>query len=458
MSLSAPTADPTSDLLESDEQLLAPFHAAERPREAWRIGSEAEKFGVHATTGKPLSYDGEHGVLRVLDALAESHGWKRESELPGGPVISLKREQGSITLEPGSQLELSGAPCLDVHEICAEMRGHLAELRDISSEMDLVWLAVGFHPLARQDELTWVPKQRYGIMREYLPTRGPRAHDMMRRTATVQANFDFSDEEDAMRKLRVSLILAPLLNAMTANAPFLEGRLSGKKTLRGEVWLGMDPDRSGLIPALWKKPRPSYRDYVEYALDAGMFLFKRDGQVIANTGQKFRSFMHSGYQGHRATLADWKLHLNTLFPEARIKGTLEVRPCDSLPTDLACSVAALYTGILYDDTALAEAEDFCRSFYFDEVERARVDLVTHGLATKIGERPARDLAVRVQEIASGGLSRRGRKNSKGKDERIHLDKLAQLNEQGLTPADRLIDGLSNDDPDLAREILARTRI
>lgn len=458
MTLSAPTTEASGELLESDDQLLAPFHAAQRPRAEWRIGSEAEKFGVDATTGKPLSYDGPHGVLRVLDALAEGHGWKRESEQPGGPVISLKREQGSITLEPGSQLELSGAPCMDVHEICAEMRGHLTELREISSEMNLAWLGVGFHPLARQDDLTWVPKARYAIMREYLPTRGSRAVDMMRRTATVQANFDFSDEEDAMRKLRVSLVLAPLLNAMTANSPFYEGKLSGKKSLRGEVWLDMDPDRSGLIPALWKKDRPSYRDYVEYALDAGMFLFKRDGQVIANTGQSFRSFMQSGYQGHRATMADWKLHLNTLFPEARIKGTLEVRPCDSLPTDLACSIAALYTGILYDDAALAQAEEFCRGFDYEAVTRARPELVRVGLSANIGAKSARDLAVEVLDIAMGGLSRRARKNAKGNDESVHLEKLAKLNEQGLSPADRLTDGLSNDDPDLRREILARTRI
>jgi glutamate--cysteine ligase len=253
-------------------------------------------------------------------------------------------------------------------------------------------------------------------MERYLPTRGRRAHDMMRRTATVQANFDFSDESDAMRKLFVSLVFAPLINAMCANSPFLEGGLAKKKSLRGEVWLDMDPDRSGLIPALWQKERLTYRDYVEWALDAGMFLIKRDGQVIANTGQSFRSFLADGYQGHRATLADWKLHLNTLFPEARIKQTLEVRACDSLPTDLACSVAALYTGLLYDERALDEAEAFARTLSYEDVHRARPELVTIGLGARIGASPARDLAARLLSIALGGLGRRAKKTAQGQDE------------------------------------------
>jgi glutamate--cysteine ligase len=440
------------------DELAADFHRVHKPRSEWRIGCEAEKFGVNAETGAPLGYDGQNGVLRVLKALVDSHGWLPESESPGGPIISLKREHASITLEPGAQLELSGAPCLDIHAICAEMRGHMAELRQISSEMSLVWLGVGFHPLARQEDLPWVPKQRYAIMKEYLPTQGPRAHDMMRRTATVQGNFDVSDEKDAMTKLYVSLVFAPLINAMLANSPFREGTLGGMKSLRGDVWLGMDPARSGLIPSLWKKDEPSYRDYVEWALDAGMFLIKRRGEIVRNTGQTFRNFLADGFQGHRATIADWRLHLNTLFPEARIKQTFEVRPCDSLPTDLACSVPALYTGLLYDERALAEAHAFAKTFDFDEVTRARPALVRHGLSAAIGERPARELAERVLEIAMGGLERRGFQNDQGRDERVHLAKLAKLTSAGLSPADVLTEGLDPNDPDFRHEILARTRI
>lgn len=452
------SSTPPEPALSSEDGLLDYFRASEKPRAAWRIGSEAEKFGVNATSGAPLQYDGPTGVVRVLGALVEAHGWQPERETPSGPVIALRREQASITLEPGAQLELSGAPQMDVHGICAEMRGHLAELREISSEMNLVWLGVGFHPLARQEDLPWVPKLRYRIMKEYLPTRGPRSLDMMRRTATVQANFDFSDEYDAMRKLRVSLVLAPIIAAMTANSPFYEGQLSGKKSVRGEVWLHMDPDRSGLLPQLWRAADLRYRDYVQWALDVPMFLFKRGANVIANTGQTFRNFLRDGYQGHRATPSDWKLHLNTLFPEARIKNTLEVRACDSLPTPLACAVPALYVGLLYDERALDQAEALALSLEHRDLAAARPALVEQGLAPRIGARPARDIALELLEIARSGLGRRGRLSAQGNDESVHLARLAELTETGRSPADVLTEGLSNDAPDLTREIVARTRI
>jgi glutamate--cysteine ligase len=295
-------------------------------------------------------------------------------------------------------------------------------------------------------------------MQRYLPTRGPGGLDMMRRTATVQANFDFSSEEDAMRKLVTALRLAPLTNAMFANSPFYEGKLAGFKSRRGKVWLEMDPSRSGLIPSLWSKPRPSYRDYAEWALDAGMFLFKRGDEYIANTGQTFRSFLADGYQGHRATPADWKLHLSTLFPEVRMKTTLEVRSCDSQSTDLACAISALHAGYFYDARALDQAEELARSLPLADVEAARPALVKDGLGAAIGGRPARELAERLLEIASGGLARRARINSRGKDERIHLARLSALTQAGRSPADVLSDGLAADDAGFRRELLARAQL
>ncbi len=434
-----PAADrPVTELDELEEV----FRSVEKPKSEHRVGIEVEKFGVGTKAGRPLAYDGEHGVLRVLEALANAHGWAPVSETQGGPVISLTRGLASITLEPGAQLELSGAPADDIHASCDEIHLHMAELETITAEMGLAWLGVGFHPFARQEDLPWVPKQRYAIMQRYLPTVGAGALDMMRRTATVQANLDFSDEADAMNKLRVSLVFAPLINAMTANSPFKEGRAAGKKSVRGEVWLSMDPSRSGLIPALWQKRDLRYRDYVEWALDAGMFLIKRDGKVVANTGQTFRDFMANGFEGHHATFADWKLHVNTLFPEARIKSTFEVRPCDSLPTDLVCSVPALYTGLLYDDAAFSRVRELAATFSFDEVEAARPELIRIGLGASIGRRSARDLAVELVDIAKSGLTARARKNASGQDETIHLSKLEALVEAGRCPADRLLDGLS----------------
>ncbi len=444
-------------LLRTSDDLLELFQHAEKPPSAFRIGTEAEKFAVDSDTGAPLCYDGPRGVTRIFTSLV-GMGWHEERETEDGPVIALLRGQASITLEPGSQLELSGAAVTNIHETRAELDQHLAELSGISKEMNLTWLGIGFHPLAKQSDLGWVPKQRYAIMREYLPTRGSGGHDMMRRTATVQANFDFSDETDALRKLVVCLKLAPLVNALGANSPFEEGKLSGFKSRRGNVWLNMDPDRSGLIPALLGAPKPSYRDYVEWALDAGMFLIKRHGRPVTNTGQKFRDFMANGYEGERATFGDWKLHLNTLFPEARLKSTLEVRSSDSLPSRLGCAVPALFTGILYDDQALTEAESFARELNVDELMKARPALVQRGLAAQVGTCPMQQLAERVLEIADGGLSRRAILNAQGEDERVHLKLLTSLVQSGKTPADALIEGLTATSSPSVREVIARAHI
>lgn len=443
--------------LRKSDDLLELFQRAEKPRSEFKIGTEAEKFAVDSETGAALGYDGARGVTRIFSALLE-HGWQEERETPLGPVIALHRAGASITLEPGSQLELSGAAFSDIHGTRSELDAHLNELSAVSKEMNLSWLGIGFHPLARQSDLGWVPKQRYAIMREYLPTRGSGGHDMMQRTATVQANFDFSDEADALRKLVVCLKLAPLVNALGANSPFVEGRLCGYKSRRGLVWLNMDPDRSGLIPALLRAEKPGYRDYAEWALDAGMFLFRREGRVIANTGQKFRDFLQNGYQGERATFGDWKLHLNTLFPEARLKSTLEVRSSDSLPSRLGCAVPALFTGILYDDQALAEADAFVREIEVDALLRARPGLVENGLEAQVGNVAMRQLAERVLEIASGGLSRRACLNGAGQDERIHLDPLTRLVQSGKTPADAMIEGLSPKSSPSVSDVIARAHI
>jgi glutamate--cysteine ligase len=444
-------------LLRTTDDLLELFQQAEKPRSEFRIGTEAEKFAVDSQSGAPLEYDGQRGVTRIFADFVK-RGWQEERETPDGPVISLHRDQHSITLEPGSQFELSGAAVKTIHETRAELDEHLAELGPISKEMNLTWLGVGFHPLAKQSDLGWVPKQRYAIMREYLPTRGSGGLDMMRRTATVQANFDFSSEADALKKLVVCLKLAPLVNALGANSPFEEGKLSGYKSRRGFTWLNMDPDRSGLLPALLRAEKPSYRDYADWALDAGMFLFKRHGRAVHNTGQKFRDFMQNGFEGERATFGDWKLHLNTLFPEARLKSTLEVRSSDSLPIRLGAALPALFTGILYDDQALSEAEAFARELRLEELIAARPSLVQFGLAARIGERPMQALAERVLEIAAGGLARRACLNEHGKDEGIHLELLTSLVQNGKTPADAMIEGLTSDSTPSVADVIARTHI
>jgi glutamate--cysteine ligase len=455
--MATPTNDDDERPIRGMGELVSVFEAAEKPLERFRIGVEAEKFGVHAPTGAPLAYEGERSVVRIFDALGP-FGWLSERESEGGPVLALRRDGASITLEPGSQLELSGAALSDLHAAGAEFEAHLAELRPISDELELAWLGVGFHPIARQDELGWVPKQRYRVMKTYLPTRGYAAHDMMRRTATVQANFDYANERDALRKLVVSLKLSPLIHAMTAHAPFSERRRTDHQSLRGEVWLHMDPARSGLIPALWSAKSPGYVDYVEWALDAGMFLFKRGDEVIANTGQPFRDFMQNGFEGHRATLADFRLHLNTLFPEARLKNTVEVRGCDAQRLGLSMAVPAVFTGFLYDERALAEAEELTRPFDYETTEAARPALVRDALRARIGDTPARALAERLLDIALGGLDRRARRDEAGRTERAYLEPLVALVSRGQCPADETAAGIAvGADVDVS-ELIERTRL
>ena len=421
---------------------------------------EAEKFGVSEATTAPLDYEGERGVVGLFAALTERFGWRPEAEVEQGPVVALHRAEAAITLEPGGQLELSGAPQLSVHDVARELGEHLQELDAMSRERGLTWLAAGFHPLAAQAELPRVPKARYAIMRDYFPLHGRRGIDMMRRTATVQVNLDYADEQDAMRKMRVALRLSPLVTAMFANAPFSEGRIApGYRSLRAEVWLDVDPDRTGLLPRLMA-PRSSFADYVTWALDVPMYLFKRSGRPVLNTGQSFRSFWQNGFQGHRATAEDWQLHLSTLFPEVRLKRFIELRGADSLPRALAPAVPALWTGLLYDEAALSQAENLVEPFSPAELEVVRSELVHLGFGARLGGRPLRSLAERVMEISLGGLGRRRRLDADGNDERKFLAPMVALVEAGQCPADILLRGLPSSlhGAELRREILERTKL
>jgi glutamate--cysteine ligase len=439
------------------EELVAPFVEACKPRSEWRIGPEMEKFGLVEATRQPLHYVGDPSVLRVLEYLAQNHGWVPEREHEGGPIIALMRGGASITLEPGAQLELSGDKAENIHQVCAEMRAHHREIAPVSKAMGVRWLGVGFHPFARRDDFEWVPKQRYGVMREYLPTRGGHALDMMLRTCTVQVNLDYASEADAMRKMRVALALAPATTAMFANSPWKEGRPHGGVTYRGRVWLDVDPDRSGLCPALWKRGS-RFDDYVEWALDVPMFLIKRGGHAIANTGQAFRSFLKNGFEGHAATMEDWKTHLNTLFPEVRLKKTIEVRGADVQSTDMACALPALWTGILYDDRALAEAEALVEGWTYDEISTLRTRVWRDGLRAAFRGGSLVEIAQRMVAIADGGLERRAIIDpTSGKDERMHLARLRKLVGEGKCPADVLLEGIDRE-PDLARAIVDRVTL
>jgi glutamate--cysteine ligase len=442
--------------IRSRDDFLVPFVEACKPRAAWHLGPEVEKAGVFEDTRMPIPYEGERSVLRVLQELCAKYGWQPEREHEGAPIIALLRRGASVTLEPGGQLELSGAQSETAHQVHDELREHMREIGPVSRAMGVRWLGVGFHPFARREDFTWVPKQRYGVMREYLPTRGALALDMMLRTSTVQVNLDYESESDAMRKMRVALALAPATTAMFANSPWLEGRPHGGLTWRGRVWLDVDPDRTGLVPGLWKK-EARFDDYVEWALDVPMFLFKRDGHKIANTGQTFRSFWHSGFEGHRPNMEDWKTHLNTLFPEVRLKKTIEIRAADAQSSEMKCSLPALWAGLLYDATALDEAESYVLDWTYDEVNALRSHAWKDGLRATFRGRPLAEVAQRVVSIAEGGLRRRARLDAAGRDESVHLSRLHKLASEARTPADLLLEGIDRE-PDLGRAILERSSL
>ncbi len=442
--------------IRSRDDLLIPFREACKPASQWRIGPEVEKAGIFDATHMPIPYDGERSVVTVLRELESKYGWTAQSEHQGGPIIALERAGASVTLEPGGQLELSGAQSETVHQVHDELWQHMREIGPISRAMGVSWLGVGFHPFARREDFLWVPKQRYGLMRQYLPTRGAHGLDMMLRTCTVQGNYDYESEEDAIRKLRVALALAPATTAMFANSPWLEGAPHGGLTYRGRVWLDVDPDRSGLLPGMWK-PGAGFDDYVEWALDVPMFMFKRDGHKVVNTGQTFRSFRNDGFEGHRPTLDDWKTHLNTLFPEVRLKKTIEIRGADAQSSRLKCALPALWTGIFYDARALAAAESLVAGWTYEEVAELRTRAWRDGLRSTFRGRPLAVVAERFVDLAEAGLKRRARLDARGRDESVHLEALRALVSHGKTPADVLLEGMA-EEPDPLAAIAKRSAL
>jgi glutamate--cysteine ligase len=423
------------------DDLLAPFHQALTPPDHFRVGTEAEKFGILTDTLAPLPYEGDRSVHAVLNALEQDFGWFPEREYPEGPVIALSRGGASITLEPGGQVELSGAPLASMHDTALEWDQHMDELHHVGAKLGITWLGLGFQPFASQADLPWVPKLRYAIMRKYLPTRSPTGLDMMRRTCTVQANLDYSSEADAMRKLRVGLALSPIVSSLFANSPLVEGKLTGERSHRTWVWIHMDPDRSGLLPFAWQQEM-SFERYVEWALDVPMFMVKRDGKVVHNTGQTFRAFMRDGFEGTEATASDWVTHLGTLFPEVRLKKTIELRGIDALPSALLPAMPALWKGLFYDAKAFDQIEQLVSNITYEAAQASRADYAQLGLKAALAGKPLSQWALEVLEIARQGLLRFGlRRPQDGADESVYLTPLAKLLEAGQTPADALIRAL-----------------
>jgi glutamate--cysteine ligase len=418
--------------IESVDQLVSQFREAAKPCDRWMIGTEWEKLAVDPRSGRAVAYHGAHGIEAILDALAAEFGWEPKAE--GGHTVALWRDGASITLEPGGQVELSGRQCPTIHCTEKELAGHVRELLTVGRDLGVAFLGLGAQPISALDEIGWVPKERYRIMREYMPTVGSLGHHMMKATATVQANIDFSDEQDAIAKLRVGMGTAPLLAAMFANSPFVEGRLSDRLSFRSHVWSDTDPARCGLLPFLFRDDA-SFADYVEWALDVPLYFVLRGGRYLTEaTGMPFRRFLEGGLPGERATIDDWNLHLTTLFPEVRLKGYIEFRSCDSQAPALVLAIPALVKGLCYDAGALDAAWELVRPWTLQERLQLQDDVTRGALDAEIRGTRVLDLARKLVAIAHEGLRKQAALDDDGRDECRYLEPLEELLAAGLCPA------------------------
>jgi glutamate--cysteine ligase len=419
-------------------QLVQWFEAGCKPRAAWRIGTEHEKFAFRWSDLRRLPYEGPDGIGAVLEGLTR-FGWQRVQEK--GNTIALTQDAANISLEPGGQFELSGAPLATLHETCAELHAHLAQVKQVGDELGIGMIGLGFDPKWRREDIGWMPKGRYRIMRDYMPRKGALGLDMMLRTCTVQVNLDFADEADMVRKFRVSLALQPLATAMFANSPFVEGRPSGYLSYRSRVWTDTDPDRCGMLDFVFEDGF-GFERYTDYILDVPMYFVWRDGAFLDASGQSFRDFLAGrlpALPGEAPLITDWADHVTTAFPEVRLKRYLEMRGADAGPWRRICALPALWVGLLYDGTALDAAWDLVKGWTQEERNHLRDEAPRLGLKTPFRGRPLQDVAREMLRIARAGLRARARLDRSGEDESGLLAVLDEIVETGTTPAEALLD-------------------
>ena len=424
--------------VESKAQLVEYLAQGAKPRETWRIGTEHEKFGYRLDDLSRLPYDGEGGIKAMLEGL-QRFGWAPVEEK--GKLIALSMDGGSISLEPGGQFELSGAPLETLHQTCDEVHTHLAQVREVASEIGAGFMGLGFDPKWRRDDVPIMPKGRYGIMLNYMPTRGTLGPDMMLRSCTVQVNLDFASEADMAEKFRISMALQSVATALFANSPFTEGKRNGFQSFRSHIWTDTDPDRCGVLPFVLEDGM-SFERYVDYALDVPMYFVYRDGTYINAAGQSFRDFMAGrlpALPGELPVLSDWADHLTTLFPEVRLKHYLEMRGADGGPWGRLCALPALWVGLLYDDAAQKAALALAKSISMEDVERLRLEVPRTGLTTPIGKGTVNDLARDMLDIADAGLKSRAKAGKVTGDETEYLEPLQEIAKSGRTPADELLE-------------------
>ncbi len=432
--------------IERPEQLAEYLESGCKPKEDWRIGTEHEKFGYCKDTLMPLPYDGPRSVKAMLEGLRDTYGWNPIYE--GEHIIGLELKGANISLEPGGQLELSGAPLGSIHQTCDEVNEHLREVRSVADRIGARFIGLGAAPEWTHEDMPMMPKGRYRLMTDYMDTVGNLGKQMMYRTCTVQVNLDFASEADMVKKFRVGLALQPVATALFASSPFLEGKPNGHKSWRSRIWRDLDPARTGMLPFVFEEGM-GFQRYVDYALDVPMYFVYRDGKYIDALGQSFRDFMVGklpALPGEVPTLSDWADHLTTIFPEVRIKKFMEMRGADGGPWRRICALPAFWVGLMYDQEALDAAWDLVKGWDAETREALRVAASVDALDAQVGKINMRVLAENVLDISRAGLRRRAKPGFSGMvpDERHFLNTLEDSVEDGKTLADELLEHYHGD--------------
>ncbi|MEM9640223.1 MAG: glutamate--cysteine ligase [Pseudomonadota bacterium] len=432
--------------IEDYAQLAGYLEAGCKPPDAWRIGTEHEKYGYCYAQMMPLPYEGDCSIHAMLTGLHQRFDWHPVHE--AGNIIGLVKGDANISLEPGGQLELSGAPLETIHETCDEVNAHLHEVKQIADDIGAGFIGLGAAPIWTHAQMPLMPKGRYKLMDDYMQRVGTLGTQMMRRTCTVQVNLDFASEADMVKKFRTALALQPVATALFANSPFFEGKPNGFKSWRSRIWRDLDPDRTGMLPFVFEDGM-GFERYVDYALDVPMYFVYRDGVYLDALGQSFRDFLDGrlpALPGHKPTLSDWADHLTTIFPEARIKKFMEMRGADGGPWRRLCALPAFWVGLMYDQGALDAAYDMTKVWSATERDQLRIDAGKIGLQARIGNRSLHEVAGEALTIAKSGLAARARPGAGGliADETHFLNALHEIIESGQTPADELLDRFHGD--------------
>ena len=433
-------------LIESYGQLAEYLNAGCKPIKDWKIGTEHEKFGFVTDNFSPLPYDGQCSIKAMLEGLRDKYNWSEILE--ENNIIGLTKDGANVSLEPGGQLELSGAPLDSIHETCDEVNQHLKEVKSIADDLGASFFGLGAAPEWSHEDMPMMPKGRYKLMTDYMGRVGTHGTQMMYRTCTVQVNLDFSSEQDMIKKMRVGLALQPIATALFANSPFFEGKLVNHKSWRSRIWRDLDEDRTGMLPFVFEEGF-GFEAWTEYVLDVPMYFVYRDGKYIDALGQSFRDFLDGklpALPGERPKISDWADHLTTVFPEARVKQFIEMRGADGGPWRKLCALPAFWVGLMYDQNSLDSAWDICKNWDANTREEMRIAASKEGIAANTNGLSLLDLARELLDISRAGLKNRARPGNGGlvPDECHFLNAIEEVIETGKSPACELIDKYNNE--------------